>query len=98
MDLPFIKGLGAEIDHLCRRHRVKAVYVYGSTARGESRNASDVDLLLEMESAATLIDFFGFWVAIESLLSVKVDMITRGALSALLAPSILREAILIARG
>jgi predicted nucleotidyltransferase len=54
--------------------------VFGSVARGEARPGSDVDLLVDFEPGASLLDHVGLFQDLEELLGVGVDVVTRRAL------------------
>ena len=51
------------------------VRLFGSVARGENTEASDVDILVRFEAGRTLLDHAGLIGQLEDLLGVKVDVI-----------------------
>ena len=61
---------------------VEALYLFGSTARGEAKAQSDVDLLCDLPNirALSLLDFIGLKDQLEEYLSVPVDLVERSAL------------------
>jgi predicted nucleotidyltransferase/DNA-binding XRE family transcriptional regulator len=62
-------------------HRASNVRVFGSVARGRAREGSDIDLLVDMESGASLLDQVRLRRALRELLGVDVDVVTsRGLL------------------
>jgi uncharacterized protein len=69
-----------EILALARRRRASRVRVFGSVARGEAQGDSDVDLLVDFEPEASLIDQVGLEQDLESLLGRPVDVISSGGL------------------
>lgn len=75
------------------RYHVKALYVFGSVARGEDRPDSDVDVLVDFASSPTFDDFMGLKIYLEDLLGRRVDLVTRNALRPRLREAIVREAI-----
>lgn len=68
------------------------VRVFGSVARDEAREESDVDFLVEMERGRSLLDLSGLCLDLEKLLGRKVDVVTEGSLSPYLKDRILKEA------
>jgi hypothetical protein len=70
----------AEILAVARKRRAHRVAVFGSVARGEARPGSDLDLLVDFEPSASLLDHVGLFQDLEELLSVGVDVVTRSAL------------------
>jgi predicted nucleotidyltransferase len=61
------------------RYNIKMIGIFGSAARGESTNISDVDILVEFEKPIGL-DFVLLGDELEELLGVKVDIVTPNAL------------------
>jgi len=53
--------------------------VFGSYTRGEQKETSDVDILVELERPVGL-EFYEFWDYIENLLGTKADVLTLTAL------------------
>jgi len=61
-----------------KKFGVKRIGVFGSTARGEQREDSDVDIVVEFEEGkATLENFLGLANYLEKLLGRKVDLLTK---------------------
>lgn len=56
---------------------VKRVYLFGSYARGEADEASDVDLLVEGGTGFTLFKAGGFGKRMEDALGLPVDIVCR---------------------
>jgi len=67
--------------------------VFGSTARGDARAVSDVDLLVEMEPGRSMLDFVGLWQDLQELLGTSVDLVSEGGISPYLREKILSEAV-----
>jgi predicted nucleotidyltransferase len=70
---------------------VRALYVFGSVARGEASLSSDVDLLVEFHGAATFARFMDLKFLLEDTLGVRVDLVTRAGLREPLKPRIESE-------
>lgn len=83
----------AHILRLAERHGARNVRVFGSLARGEGTSASDLDLLVEMESGHTYLDLVAFWQDVEESLGCHVDIVTDGGVSPYLREKIYREAV-----
>lgn len=63
----------------CREFKVSELYLFGSLARGEAHQGSDVDLLVEFERdgvSGAFDQFMGFKERMESILERPVDIIT----------------------
>jgi len=70
----------AAIVQLAGQHGARSIRVLGSVARGDSREASDVDFLVEFEKGRTLFDLIGLRLDLRDLLGVEVDVVTPGSL------------------
>lgn len=78
---------------LRRRFGVTRLALFGSTARDEARDDSDVDVLVAFDGPASAGRYFGVQFYLEDLLGRPVDLVTEKALRAELKPFIEREAI-----
>lgn len=67
--------------------------LFGSAARDEADDQSDIDVLVSFEGPATSQRYFGVQFYLEDLLGRPVDLITRKALRPELQPTIERELI-----
>jgi hypothetical protein len=83
----------ADILRLAERHGARNVRVFGSVARGEETDASDLDLLVEMEPGRNYFDLVAFWQDLEETLGARVDVITDGGVSPYLSERIYGEAV-----
>lgn len=63
-----------------------ALYIFGSTARGESGAASDIDLFMDYDlgSRFSLVELVGIKQLLERRLGVPIDLTTRDSLDPLL--------------
>jgi predicted nucleotidyltransferase len=76
---------------IIRRHRADNPRLFGSTARGQDSEASDLDLLIDPAPGMTLFDLGAIIDELENLLGVAVDVVTPGALPPAIAKSILQD-------
>jgi uncharacterized protein len=77
---------------LAYHHGLRRVRLFGSVVRGEEKPDSDVDVLVDLEPKAGLLDLIGFEQDLEELLGRKVDVVAEGGLSPYLESRILGEA------
>jgi predicted nucleotidyltransferase len=77
---------------IAAKHGAHNVRVFGSVARGEAGENSDIDLLVELEQGRSLLDQAGLVLDLEELLGRKVDVVTEEGLYWLLRRRILKEA------
>ncbi|MBF0435153.1 MAG: nucleotidyltransferase family protein [Magnetococcales bacterium] len=80
-------------EYLCKRFGVTRLALFGSTARDEAGESSDVDLLVAFDGPATSARYFGVQFYLEDLLGCAVDLVTDKALRPELRPFIEREAL-----
>lgn len=81
-----------EILRIARSHGARRVRVFGSVARGDDRDDSDVDVLIDLEPGRDLLDIVAIKQDLEALLGRRVDVVTERALSPYLRNEVLREA------
>ena len=91
-----LQRLNAEAPALRRQYGVKTLAVFGSMARGDDREASDVDVLVTFEGKPTFSAFMGLKLDLETLCGRRVDLLTPKSLSPAMQPVIEQEAILVA--
>jgi predicted nucleotidyltransferase len=88
-----LKAKRDEILQVCAKYGARNVRVFGSVARGEADEQSDIDLLVELEPNRSLLDHAGLWVELQELLGVKVDVVSERGLKPRIRQRVLQEAI-----
>jgi len=81
-----------EIERIAAQHGARNVRLFGSAARGEATDESDLDFLVEMEPGRSLLDLAALRNDLMDLLGREVDVVTEDSLYWLLRRKILREA------
>jgi len=82
-----------EVLKLAHQHGASRVRVFGSVAKGEDTESSDLDLLVEMEPGRSLLDLVAIKQDLEELLGCKVDVVTEASVSPYLRERVLNEAM-----
>jgi predicted nucleotidyltransferase len=77
---------------LAAKHGARNVRVFGSVARHEANEQSDIDFLVDMEPGRSLMDQGGLLMDLRELLGREVDVVTEKGLYWLLRRRILKEA------
>ena len=85
---PVLKALAAEYGY-------RRLAVFGSVARGEARQHTDIDLLLESPPGTSSFAFIRFKQLIEQVLGREIDLISYGGLKPKLDDDIRRDAVLL---
>jgi hypothetical protein len=78
---------------LHQKYHVKGVGIFGSYLRGEQKETSDVDILVEFERPIGLIEFVKLKNYLSDLLGVNVDLVMKKALKPRISHRILSEVL-----
>ena len=81
-----------EILRISAAHGAKNVRIFGSVARNEASDESDIDFLVELVPGRSLLDLGGLLVELEHLLARRVDIVTEQGLHWYLRDKIIDEA------
>lgn len=77
-----LEEIARRIRPVAEKYRLRAVYVFGSYARGEAREDSDVDLLVDAtDSGLVGWEYGGLYNDLAEALGKEVDMITVATLN-----------------
>ena len=74
------------------RHLASNIRVFGSVARGDDGPGSDIDLLVDFEPHASLLDLIALKQELDQLLNRRTDVVTTDSVSPFLRQRILDEA------
>ncbi|MGC8815870.1 MAG: nucleotidyltransferase family protein [bacterium] len=90
-----IKGILSEHkEEIRQKYGVRVIGIFGSYARGEQKETSDIHILVELEKPIGL-KFFELWDYIEELLGCEVDLVRQKILREEIRDDILKEIALI---
>jgi uncharacterized protein len=87
-----LKEKREEILRIAASHGARNVRIFGSVARGEADETSDIDFLVDMESDRSLLDVGALLSDLRELLGRKVDVVSEKGVYWLLRRRILKEA------
>ena len=76
---------------ICRQNDVIKVGVFGSMARGDASEQSDIDLIVEFSQRKSLLALVSLERKISAALGRKVDLLTEAALSPYLRDRIMHD-------
>jgi uncharacterized protein len=82
-----------EILRLATQYGAANVRIFGSVARNEADQDSDIDFLVDMEPGRSLLDLGGLLMELNDLLDRSVDVVTEKGLKERLRERVLHEAI-----
>ena len=80
-----------KLQEICRRNDVAMVGVFGSMARGEATEESDIDLLVRFSKRKSLLELVRLEREVTTALGRKVDLLTESAISPYLRDRVRRE-------
>ena len=81
------------VTNLAERRGLRNVRVFGSVARGEDRDGSDIDLLVDVDDGVGLVAIAGLARELADLLSVPVDVVPADSLKRAVRADVLAEAL-----
>jgi predicted nucleotidyltransferase len=82
-----------DVLRIAGKYGARRVRVFGSVARGEADNQSDVDFLVDLDPGRSLLDLGGLQFELEALLGCPVDVVTEHGLKPRIRERVLREAV-----
>jgi predicted nucleotidyltransferase len=82
-----------EIIEVALARGVSRVRVFGSVARGDATEASDIDFLVDLEPDRNLLDLGGLLMDLRDLLQRDVDVVTERGLRPRVAQRVLADAV-----
>ena len=82
-----------DILQTARKYGASNVRVFGSVARGEADEKSDIDLLVDLEKGRSLFDLGGLLMDLQDLLGCNVDVVTEKGLRERIRERVLKEAV-----
>ncbi len=83
------------IINIAETYGASNVRIFGSVARGEDNDNSDIDFLVEFSHGRSLFDLINVKLELEDLLGRRVDIVTEKSLHPLIRDSVIEEAVVL---
>jgi predicted nucleotidyltransferase len=78
-------------DEIERQYKAEIEGIFGSHARGDESEDSDLDVLVNFKEKATLLDWVGLGQFLEEKLHCKVDVVSKRALREEIRPYVMKD-------
>ena len=77
------------------KYKIKEIGIFGSYSRGEAKEGSDLDILVEFEPDAkiSLLEFVELENYLSDLLGIKIDLVEKSALKPRIGKRIISEVV-----
>ena len=85
--------LEAEIPYLMKEYQAIKIGVFGSYAREEQTEKSDIDLLVEFNKPISYFTLFELEEYLTNRLGVNVEIVTPGALKEIIIPIVMKDVV-----
>ena len=82
-------------DYLLKTYGVEKIGIFGSFARNEATNKSDLDVLITLKEPISYFKFFDLEKEIELLVGKKIDLATNEAIKSTIRPNVMKDLIFI---
>jgi uncharacterized protein len=78
---------------ITEKYKVSEIGIFGSYIKGEQKETSDIDILVEFDVSIGLIKFIEMENYLSDLLGVKVDLVMKSSLKPRIGKHILEEVV-----
>jgi len=92
-EIASLEEIRSKIVPILKHHGVIRAAVFGSFVRRETKEDSDVDILVELPREKSLLDFVALKLELEETLGRKVDLIEYSTIHPLLKERVLKEQV-----
>jgi predicted nucleotidyltransferase len=89
----FTRILRQHLPELSKKYNISYLGIFGSYVRGEQKEDSDLDILVEFSKAPDLFEFIGLKQDLSDILEVNVDLVMKSALKPRIGKRILEEVV-----
>lgn len=80
---------------IAKAHGIGRMSLFGSYARGEAKEGSDVDLYIDRGKLKSLLQYYAFVDELENVLNCHVDVVTTGIEDQQFLSAIMQEGVLL---
>ena len=87
----FSQIIRQHLQKLTQEYNISYLGIFGSYIRGEQKEDSDLDILVEFSKEPDLLEFIGLKQELSEILGVEVDLVMKNALKSRIGERILEE-------
>ena len=87
--------LSLQKQSICEIYQITEIGIFGSYTRGDETETSDIDILVDYQTAPTLIMLVELRDYLSQLFGIKVDIITKNGLKPRIRERVLAEVVYI---
>ena len=88
-----LEELKEKILPILKKWGIKRASIFGSYVRGEARDDSDIDILVELDEELSLLDFIGLKLEIGDAIGKRVDLVEFSTIKPAFRDRILKEQV-----
>jgi predicted nucleotidyltransferase len=82
--IDIVKNKQRSIEEICQKYLVKSLFLFGSAAKGNFSNESDLDFVVVFKEEVSPVDFadyfFGLQEDLKQLLNKEIDLLSKRAI------------------
>jgi len=93
MKTEILETLAKHQDEIRQKYKAEVKGLFGSFVRGEEREDSDVDILVDFTEHADLFDYVGLGLFLEEKLDRKIDVVPQSSLRKEIKANVLQELV-----
>ncbi len=93
MNIDEVKAKREDILNIAKKHGAYNIRIFGSVVRGEAKQDSDLDVLIDLEPNRSLFDHAALMIELQETMNCKVDVVTEKGLRPRIREVVLKEAI-----
>lgn len=86
-----IREISQKATPILETYPIKYAGLFGSFARGEENDKSDIDILIDYERPFSLLDLVGLQNRLKDVFKREVDVVTERGVSKYMKPAIMRD-------
>ncbi len=90
-----VEEISEKIEDICREYAITLFAIFGSSARGDNRPDSDIDILVRFKEVKSLLEIVHIQNEVSEVLKRKVDLVTEGSIPEKLKKVIISDSIVI---